>query len=148
MTRHAPPRFARWLLRRLPLGERGAEIEADLQELFDARVQSHGVTYARRRYRRDVASLLGSERGIQPRWPRRASWRWSVLPVLQDLGYALRLVRRTPGTVALTTAGLGVALAVCTSVFSLLNAVLLRSTGVDGASLPQVPERRRYGLAL
>jgi predicted permease len=144
MTMHSPPRLARWLLRQLPLGERCAEIEADLRELFDARVQSRGVTYARRRYRRDVVSVLGSECGIQPRWP---SWRWSVLPLLQDLGYAMRLMRRTPGTVVLTTAGLGVALAVCTSVFSLLNAVMFRSTGVDDpASMVRVFRKYPNGV--
>ena len=52
----------------------------------------------------------------------------------QDLTYAARLLRRSPGVVAVTIGGLGIAIAVSTSVFSLVNA----------AAIP--PERHRTPL--
>lgn len=128
MTSVAPPRFARRLLRALPLGERRAEIEGDLLELFTARVEANGAKYARRRYRSDVISLAMRECW---NWPIWRPWRLNPREIVQDLGYAGRLMRRNPGVVAVTTLGLGVAIAVCTSVFSLLNAVVFRSTGID-----------------
>jgi predicted permease len=128
MIRPAPPRFARRLLKMLPLGERRAEIEADLHELFTARVETHGAAYARRRYRGDVVSLWRRECRSWPVW---RLWRLNVREIAQDVAYAGRLMRRNPGVVAVTTLGLGVAIAVCTSVFSLLNAVAFQPTGID-----------------
>ena len=52
------PAFGRWLLRLCPLGTRRPEVEADLSELFAVRLHTRGLAYARRRYFRDVASLL------------------------------------------------------------------------------------------
>jgi hypothetical protein len=57
MTRLGPSRFAQWLLRLRPLGDRRAEIEADLQELYEARARERGLRHARRRYSRDVVVL-------------------------------------------------------------------------------------------
>ena len=42
--------------------------------------------------------------------------------VAQDLTYAVRLLRRTPGVVTVTVLGLGLAIGVGTAVFSLVNA--------------------------
>ena len=57
----------------------------------------------------------------------------------QDLSYALRLMRRSPAVVAIAVLGLGLAIGVSTSVFSFLNAVTFRPTGiVDPASTARV----------
>ena len=50
---------------------------------------------------------------------------------MQDLTHGLRVFRRNPGAVAISVVGLALAIAVSTSVFGLLNATLLRSTGVS-----------------
>jgi predicted permease len=116
-----PPRFARWLLRLRPLGTRRAEVTADLDEIFAERAAAEGASRAARRYYRDVLSL----------------WTWNLSgtrlagDAAQDLAYGLRVFRRNPGAVAITLIGLALAIAVSTSVFSLLNATLLRGTGVS-----------------
>ncbi len=133
MTRSSPPALARWLLRMRPLGEHRADVEADLAELFSARCASHGVEYARRRYYRDVISLwhpfaaFSSERsGSAPRHP--------AAEIVQDLTYAVRLLRRSPGIVLVTIAGLGLAIGVSTAVFTFLNAAMFAPTGIDRPS--------------
>lgn len=116
-----PPRFARWLLRLRPLGNRRAEVTADLDEVFADRVEFEGPRRASRRYYRDVLSL----------WAWNISGRRLAADAAQDLLYGLRVFRRNPGAVAITVLGLSLAIAVSTSVFSLFNASLLRATGVS-----------------
>ena len=116
-----PPRFARWLLHLRPLGSRRAEVTADLDEIFTERTAAEGASRAARRYYRDVLSL----------------WTWNLSgsrlagDAVQDLSHGLRVFRRNPGAVAISVIGLSLAIAVSTSVFSLLNATLLRATGVS-----------------
>lgn len=116
-----PPRLARWLLRLRPLGRRRAEVTADLDEIFCERAAAQGVSRAGRRYYRDVLSL----------WSWNLSGRGVAGDALQDLSHGLRVFRRNPGAVAITVIGLSLAIAVSTSIFSLLNATLLRATGVS-----------------
>ena len=147
-----PPRLARWLLRVQPLGRRRSEVEADLGELFASRVETHGLRHARRRYYRDVLSLAFTVKAVfegmqasrsatddHESWQTSHLWHLSATEVLQDLTYATRLLRRSPGVVAIAVGGLGVAIGVSTSVFTFLNAVALRSTGVyEPSSVVQV----------
>ena len=139
-----PPRLAAWLLRCQPLGSRRTEVEADLLELFESRVRSRGTRYARRRYYADVLSLFRHHQ-IDTRTARttgalvptdaesglRQVWHFSVKEIGQDLAYGARLLRRSPAVVAVTIAGLGLAIGVSTSVFSLINAAALRPSGID-----------------
>src|SRR4029079_8539319 len=53
MSKQPPPALARWLLRMQPLGARRAEIEADLEELYEVRLQDRGHRHAKWRYYRD-----------------------------------------------------------------------------------------------
>jgi hypothetical protein len=116
-----PPRVARWLLRARPLGSRRAEVEADLEEVFVQRVMRSGRLRASLRYFVDVLSV----------------WRWNpsgariFREAAQDLAYGLRVFRRSPGPVAITIAGLALAIGVSTAVFGLLNATLLMPLGVS-----------------
>ena len=116
-----PPRLARWLLRLRPLGSRRAEVSADLDEIFAERVATEGHGAAARRYYRDVLSL----------WSWNLSGTRLLAEAIQDLSHGLRVFRRNPGAVAITVAGLSLAIAVSTSIFGLLNATLLRATGVS-----------------
>ena len=119
MIPDAPPRIARILLRMFPLGERRADIEDDLMELFDSRTASRGARYARRRYFGDVLSLCRDGRRSEPRLPRHAesrrSSRFTPTEVVQDLTYAARLVRRSPAVVLMAIVGLALAIGVGTS---------------------------------
>ena len=54
-----------------------------------------------------------------------------VNEIRQDLAYGLRLLRRSPAVVVAAVAGLGLAIGVSTSVFSLVNAAALRPTGIE-----------------
>jgi predicted permease len=96
-------------------------VAADLDEVFVERAAAEGTARASHRYYRDVLSL----------WTWNLSGRRLVGDAAQDLAYGLRVFRRNPGAVAITVAGLSLAIAVSTSVFSLLNATVLRATGVS-----------------
>jgi hypothetical protein len=111
------PRWARWLLILTPLGDRRGDVEADLGELFEDRRQRYGWFYARQRLCTDVLSL----------------WRGTLRggTMLQDLRFGVRLVRKHPLPVGLTIAGLALAIGVATSVYSLVNATMLRPFGMD-----------------
>ena len=138
MSAERPPLFARGLLRLRRLGRRRAEVTADLDEIFAARVSAHGVSHARRRYYRDVLSV----------WAWNISSRRFGADVVQDLSHGLRVFRRNPGAVAVSVAGLSLAIAVTTSVFGLLNATLLRPTGVsDPSSSVRVMRAFRNGTS-
>jgi predicted permease len=154
-----PPRVARWLLRCQPLGSRRPEVEADLLELFESRVRRQGERSARRRYYADVFSLLRhhtmttkptTTRALVPTHEEsRISlvWRFRAREIWQDLSYGVRLLRRSPAVVAVTIAGLGLAIGVSTSVFSLINAAVFRPSGVeDPATAVRVSRAHARGL--
>jgi hypothetical protein len=138
MTHDAPPRLGRWLLRLLPLGERRADVEDDLMELFESRTASRGARYARRRYFSDVLSLWRGGRRSGRRLARQSevvrSSRFSPTEVLQDLTYAARMLRRSPAVVLMAIVGLALAISVGTSMFSILNIIAFRSTGIRDSS--------------
>ena len=67
--------------------------------------------------------------------------------IWQDLSYGVRLLRRSPAVVAVTIAGLGLAIGVSTSVFSLINAAVLRPSGIeDPATAVRVSRAHAKGL--
>ena len=116
-----PPLLARWLLRLRPLGSQRTDVTGDLDEMFAGRVESDGLSHARRRYYGDVLSL----------WTWNVSGRRLLADAIQDLSHGVRVFRRSPGAVAISVLGLSLAIAVSTAVFGLLNATLLRPTGVS-----------------
>jgi predicted permease len=127
-----PPRLAVLLARLRRRGARAREIEADLRELFEARSAERGVRYARRAYWRDALSLWThpSPATLTRPMPDAAPQHWRLDTMWQDIVFAGRLFRRQPATVALTVAGLALAIGLATAVFSLLNAAALRPLGV------------------
>ena len=54
--------------------------------------------------------------------------------MLRDLRFGLRLFRKHPGPVGVSIGGLALAIGVVTSVFSLVNAAMLRPYGMDEPS--------------
>ena len=69
-------------------------------------------------------------------------WRFSPGEVAQDLAYSARLIRRSPGVVAVAVLGLGLAIGIVTSVFTLTNAVLFQGGGIDDPASAVVVQRR------
>ncbi len=134
MSKQQPPALARWLLRLQPLGARRAEIEADLLELYEARIESRGVRHASWRYYRDVLSLWRPPTDEADIVPHGTARRGGSLDVLQDLTYAGRMCRRNPGVVAVAVAGLGIAIGFSTSIFSIVNGIALKPSGIEDPS--------------
>ena len=68
--------------------------------------------------------------------------------MVQDLTYAVRLVRRSPAVVLMAIVGLALAISVGTSMFSILNIIAFRATGIRDSSalvsvMKDVPKRDR-----
>jgi putative ABC transport system permease protein len=114
------PRWAAWLLLFVPLGDRRFDVETDFSELFAVRRRDRGRGYAARRLLGDIVSVC------RPRTGRGQ--------VVQDLRFGLRLFRKHPAAVGITTAGLALAIGAVTSVFSLINALVLRPYKMDDPS--------------
>ena len=127
MTSPRPPRLGRLLIRLLPLGDRREHVEADLLELYRTRAATEGRWRAGWSYLGDAASLWLRVRS------RGATTRPRTLQLTgarHDVVFALRLFRRQPVTFGIAVAGLALAIGLTTTVFSVVNAMLLRPLGV------------------
>lgn len=115
------PAFARLLLSLRYFGkgrsEQRSDIESDLAELFAMRAREHGRLHAWLRLWLDLVSVS------MPR-PRAGV-------LAQDLRYGLRLFARHPALIGTTVAGLALAIAVATTVFSILNSFAFRPYDID-----------------
>jgi predicted permease len=124
-----PPRLARALLRLRPLRSCRPDVEADLDDVFAVRAAAKGVRHARRRFYMDVLSLMWRRlpgppaAGPSHRLRLLVGWR-------DDFVLAARLFRKHPLLITTAVAGLGVGIGMSTSVFSVINALLLRPLGV------------------
>jgi putative ABC transport system permease protein len=108
------------VLRLLPLGAERADSETDLAELYASRRRDRGRVYATRRLLGDVLSV--------------ATPRPNLSAAAQDMRYGLRLFRKHTAVVGITVVGLGLAIAMCTTVFSILSATILRPYDMDDPS--------------
>jgi predicted permease len=107
----------------------------DAQQEFDAELEAHvemdteagvkaGLDAAEAR--RQALLRLGGAEQVRQAHRERRGYLW-LEQFLQDLRYGFRSLRRTPGfsVTAVLTVGLGIG--ACTAIFSLVNAVLIRS---------------------
>ncbi len=98
------------------------ELRADLEMEIEDRVQS-GMSRAEAESsaRRAIGSLTAVKEAT------RETWRWQSLERgVQDVRYALRLLRRNPAFTAAVIVSIALGVGAQTAVFSVVNAVLLR----------------------
>jgi predicted permease len=142
-----PARLYLWLIERaLPARDREAAV-GDLIEEFH-RLAAVDVAAARRWYRRQVLrSLLP---GLKRRWmdsrsaaPALPKGRISMHGFLTDLSFGLRLVRHQPLIAGAGVLSLAIGLGLNIVLFTLANAILLRTLPVDGADRLVILEKQR-----
>jgi putative ABC transport system permease protein len=134
-------RLARMVWRRRFDRELDEELRFHLDERTRALVDDEAsVEGARSRAQRELGGSL--------RTRERAGdvWRLASLETLmQDVRYGLRLLRRGPGFAAASILTIGLAIGLTTSIFSIVNALLLSPLPVPDADRVVVPVSQKIG---
>lgn len=141
MKRDAPhweERIGEFVIRHIAPAEDAHWLIGDLREALVERRQTVGVRGARRWYRREVMSSLVpllhrrlTSAHLRRREPAVRGTRWQVLKA--DGAYAVRLALRSPMASMAVVVTMALGIGVTTSVFGVVNAVLLRPLPFPGA---------------
>jgi putative ABC transport system permease protein len=145
----SPPRFAAWLVARVVPGPARAIVLGDLEERFAVRAERDGVAAAKRWYWRQAggfvlrvpltrtghgsrarartSALLPAPAFVAARPGTRRSSRAGIAGgLLADVRLAVRTLRRRPGLAVTATAVLALAVGANTTVFTVVDAILLQ----------------------
>lgn len=143
----------RWLSERLVRGPHAEFIRDDLEDIY-LRERARGVTSLRalaRHLRRVVSSAISVWRGDRPWLGRAEGTSSSGLrggSMLQDFRFALRLCRKYPAPISIAVGGLALAIAVVSSVFTIVDNTMLKPYGMDDpSSVVSVGSTRMHGFS-
>lgn len=126
-----PSRFAESILRFVLPYDDAETISGDLEEMFHVIAAREGRRAARRWHWRQVASIVGATLFRRAHAPadsnhRRTPRRTTMGALRQDVGYAIRSLRKQPGFTTTVVLMLALGVGANVAIFSLIHAVVLK----------------------
>ncbi len=122
----SPPLWQRWRARR---AQREAEIDAEIQAHLDLEA-SEQRELGLSPLEADEAALRAFGNTLLVREDTRQAWRWGGEQIAQDVRYAVRTMRRSPGVAMAAVFTLALGIGVNTAIFSLADALLFRPLAI------------------
>lgn len=146
--RHQPSRVARWVAATVAPAPCEEFVLGDLEEQFDRRARHDGVRAARRWYWKQVAGLAWHRRRHRDTGGHTRRGDALMRSLMQDLRYALRLLRRQPAYALIAVASLALAIGANGVVYGMVDSFVLHPFNVPepdrlvsvGSSFPRLDQ--------